>query len=94
MEAKSNNFDIAKQLEQNESNSSKNVEPMVIASNPVSSRHQETYHRMIERVKDYHSKLDVAKHKGKGKVDLFVCSICFGIFPEQEALRNHFIKVY
>lgn len=76
-------------------NPSTAAEPMVIgaATNSINPRQQETYHRMIERVKEYHSKLDVSKHKGKGKVDFYVCSICFVIFPEQDTLRNHFIQV-
>lgn len=48
---------------------------------------------MIERVKEYHRKLDLSQHKGKGKVDLLVCCICFDIFSQQETLRTHFIKV-
>lgn len=71
------------------------VEPMVIgaAAAATNVRQQETYHKMIERVKEYHNKLDLSQHTGKGKVNLFVCNICFGIFSEQESLRNHFIKV-
>ncbi|XP_031634482.1 zinc finger protein 91 isoform X3 [Contarinia nasturtii] len=49
---------------------------------------------MIECVKEYHSKLDVSQYKGKGKVDFYVCCICFEIFPKVEKLRLHFIKLH
>lgn len=64
------------------------VEPMVIGA-----QQREIHHKMIEHVKEYHSKLDLSQHKGKGKVDLYVCCICFEIFPKQESLRLHFMKV-
>lgn len=64
------------------------VEPMVIGA-----QQREIHHKMIEHVKEYHSKLDLSQHKGKGKVDLYVCCICFEIFSKQELLRLHFIKV-
>lgn len=63
------------------------------ATSSKNARQQETYHKMIERVKEYHSKLDISQHSGKGKVNLFVCCICFNIFSEQNLLRDHFIKV-
>lgn len=71
------------------------IEPMVIGVNATSTnvRQQETHHKMIEHVKEYHSKLDLSQHKGKGKVDLFVCCICFKIFSEPDLLRTHFMKV-
>lgn len=71
------------------------IEPMVIGVSTTSknSRQQETHHKMIEHVKEYHSKLDLSQHKGKGKVDLFVCCFCFKIFSEQDLLRTHFMKV-
>lgn len=90
-------FDAVKQTQSEciKSKPSNNVEPMVIGAVPstVTQKQQETYHKMIERVKDFHNKLDLTKHAGKGKVDMFVCSICFNIFEEQDLLRNHFIKV-
>lgn len=59
----------------------------------VNVKKQETHQKMIERVKEYHGKLDLSQYKGEGKVDLFVCCICFEVFPKQELLRNHFITV-
>lgn len=77
--------------------SSKNdVEPMVIggaATTSTNTRHQEMRHKMIERIKEYHSKLDMGNHEGKGKLDLYVCSICFDIHTHQDLLRDHYIKV-
>lgn len=64
------------------------VEPMVIGG-----QQREVYHKMIERVKEYHSKLDLPQLNVKGKVDFFVCCLCFEIFSKQEQLRLHFIKV-
>lgn len=71
------------------------LEPMVIgvSATPKNVRQQETHHKMIEHVKKYHSTLDISQYKGKGKVNLFVCCICFNIFPEQDLLRAHFLKV-
>lgn len=48
---------------------------------------------MIERIKDFHSKLDVSNYRGQEKVHLLVCSICFGVYTEPDVLREHFIKV-
>lgn len=71
------------------------LEPMVIGVSATSTnvRQQETHHKMIEQVKKYHSTLDISQYKGKGKVDLFVCCICFNIFSQQDLLRAHFLKV-
>lgn len=60
----------------------------------IGEQQRETVHKMIEHVKEYHHKLDLSQYKGKGKVDLFVCSICFEIFSVQEHLRLHFMKVH
>lgn len=60
---------------------------------PTNARQKETYQKMIERVQEYHSKLDVSEYKGQGKVDLFVCCICFNIFLQHEMLRSHYMKV-
>lgn len=60
---------------------------------PTNARQKETYQRMIERVKAYHSKLNVAEYKSESKVDLYVCYICFNIFMQQEVLRSHYIQV-
>lgn len=60
---------------------------------PTNARQKETYQKMIERVQEYHSKLNVSEYKGKGKVDLFVCCICFNIFMQHESLRSHYMKV-
>lgn len=64
------------------------VEPMVIGG-----QQREVYHKMIDRVKEYHSKLDLPQLNVKGKVDFFVCCLCFEIFSKKEQLRLHFIKV-
>lgn len=91
----SQSSDPLSNLLSSDANPSTATEPMVIGAvtNSINPRQHETYHRMIERVKDYHSKLGASKHRDKGKVDFYVCSICFVIFPEQDALRNHFIQV-
>lgn len=60
---------------------------------PTNARQKETYEKMIARVQEYHSKLNVSEYKGKGKVDLFVCCICFNIFMQHEMLRSHYMKV-
>lgn len=80
---------------ENDTVTTNDVEPMVIgtAASSTNVRQQETYHKMIERVKEYHSKLDVSQHSGKGKVNLFCCCICFAIFSEQNLLQSHFIEV-
>lgn len=64
------------------------VEPMVIGA-----QQRDIHHKMIERVKEYHNKLDLSQHKGKGKVDMYVCCICFEICSKEEQLRLHFIQV-
>lgn len=60
---------------------------------PTNARQKETYQKMIERVKEYHSNLDVAQYQGKERVDLFACYICFDIFMQPELLRSHYIEV-
>lgn len=60
---------------------------------PANPRQKETYQKMIGRVKEYHSKLNLLEYKGKGNVDLFVCYICFEIFLQHELLRSHYMKV-
>lgn len=77
----------------NEVNVVKTSKKPVATGTSKNIRQQEAHQKMIERVHEYHNKLDLIQHKGKGKVDLFVCSICFEIFAQPELLRNHFIKV-
>lgn len=60
---------------------------------PTNPRQKETYQKMIERVKEYHSKLDLLEHKDRKRVDLFVCYICFDVFLQHELLRSHYITV-
>lgn len=68
---------------------------MVIGTvaNIANARQQEIHHKMIERIKDFHSKLNVSNYRGQEKVHLLVCSICFGVYTEPDVLREHFIKV-
>lgn len=78
-----------------DSDTSSQTEPMVIGSvvNTANARQQEIHHKMIERIKDFHSKLNVSSYRGQEKVHLLVCSICFEVYTEPSVLRDHFMKV-
>lgn len=78
-----------------DSDSSSQTEPMVIGSvaNTANARQQEIHHKMIERIKDFHSKLDITKYGDQEKIHMLVCSICFAVYTEPDVLKEHFIKV-
>lgn len=62
-------------------------------ANTANARQQEIHHKMIERIKDFHSKLDITRYGDQEKIHMLVCSICFAVYTEPDVLKEHFIKV-